>query len=207
MIVVGAHGHAKEIAGILHECGMDEVYFFDDVSEQVPDKLFGQFKILRTEKEVRAQFKINPRFALGLGRPANRKKMTEKFEFWGGQLSSVISPSADIGSFDVLLDEGLNIMTGAVLTQSISVGRGALINTHCSVHHDVRVGAYCELAPGCRILGHVILGSLVSVGSGAIILPRLKIGDGAVIGAGAVVTKDIPEGVTVMGVPATIRKA
>jgi acetyltransferase-like isoleucine patch superfamily enzyme len=56
-------------------------------------------------------------------------------------------------------------------------------------------------------LGHVILGSLVSVGSGAIILPRLKIGDGAVIGAGAVVTKDVPEGVTVMGVPATIRKA
>lgn len=41
-----------------------------------------------------------------------------------------------------------------------------------------------------------------SVGSGAVILPGLTIGKGAMIGAGAVVTVDVPDGETWVGVPA-----
>lgn len=41
-----------------------------------------------------------------------------------------------------------------------------------------------------------------SIGAGAVILPGVTIGRHAVIGAGAVVTKDVPDGETWMGVPA-----
>lgn len=41
-----------------------------------------------------------------------------------------------------------------------------------------------------------------SIGSGAVILCGITIGPGALIGAGAVVTKDVPAGATVAGVPA-----
>lgn len=41
-----------------------------------------------------------------------------------------------------------------------------------------------------------------SIGAGAVILPGLTIGENAVVGAGAVVTKDVPDGVTVVGNPA-----
>jgi UDP-2-acetamido-3-amino-2,3-dideoxy-glucuronate N-acetyltransferase len=41
-----------------------------------------------------------------------------------------------------------------------------------------------------------------SIGSGATILPGITIGEGATIGAGSVVTKDVPEKVTVVGNPA-----
>jgi len=41
-----------------------------------------------------------------------------------------------------------------------------------------------------------------SIGSGVTILPGITIGEGAMIGAGSVVTKDVPEGVTVVGNPA-----
>jgi UDP-2-acetamido-3-amino-2,3-dideoxy-glucuronate N-acetyltransferase len=41
-----------------------------------------------------------------------------------------------------------------------------------------------------------------SLGSGAVILGGVTVGAGAVIGAGAVVTKDVPAGATVAGVPA-----
>src|SRR5262249_27173237 len=41
-----------------------------------------------------------------------------------------------------------------------------------------------------------------SIGSGAVILCGVTIGEGALIGAGAVVTRDVPDGAVVAGVPA-----
>ena len=48
----------------------------------------------------------------------------------------------------------------------------------------------------------VSIGADVWSGGGAIILPGVTIGEGALIGAGAVVTRNVPEGVTVVGNPA-----
>ncbi|HEY4349210.1 MAG TPA: acyltransferase [Gaiellaceae bacterium] len=44
-----------------------------------------------------------------------------------------------------------------------------------------------------------------SIGSGAVVLGRVTIGTGALVGAGAVVTKDVPPGAVVTGVPARVR--
>jgi acetyltransferase-like isoleucine patch superfamily enzyme len=46
----------------------------------------------------------------------------------------------------------------------------------------------------------------VSIGSGSVILPGVTIGANAVIGAGSVVTRDVPPGAVVMGVPARERR-
>ena len=45
----------------------------------------------------------------------------------------------------------------------------------------------------------------VSIGAGAVILPGVRIGRGAMIGAGAVITKDVPEGSVVVGNPARVK--
>ena len=45
------------------------------------------------------------------------------------------------------------------------------------------------------------------MGTGAQVLQYLRVGEGATVGAGALVTRDVPDGATVMGVPARSRKA
>ena len=51
----------------------------------------------------------------------------------------------------------------------------------------------------------VVVERRASIGSGAVILGGVRIGEGALVGAGAVVTRDVPAGAVVAGVPARVR--
>ena len=52
--------------------------------------------------------------------------------------------------------------------------------------------------------GKVVIEDDVWIGSNAIILKGVHVGFGSVIGAGAIVTKDVPEGSIVAGSPARV---
>ena len=59
----------------------------------------------------------------------------------------------------------------------------------------------------CRhVVGRIRVCRGAFVGVGSIILPGVTVGEGAVVAAGSVVTKSIPPGATVAGVPAKIIK-
>jgi maltose O-acetyltransferase len=88
----------------------------------------------------------------------------------------------------------------------ITIGNDCLIASHASINsvtHDTNAILYRDTV----IEKEVIIGNNVWIGSHAVILPGIKIGDNAIVGAGAVVTKDVPPGATVAGVPAKIIKS
>lgn len=82
------------------------------------------------------------------------------------------------------------------------VGDRSFLMAGCHVGHDALIGVGCEIAPKAVIGGFAVLEDYVRVGIGAMILPRKTIGRGARIGAGAIVTKDVPDGEVWVGNPA-----
>ena len=86
----------------------------------------------------------------------------------------------------------------------IVIGDGSLVG-HCvviaTINHDPN-----PARRGDEYLKPVTIGKNVWIGSHATILPGVTIGDGAIVAAGAVVTKDVPVGAAVGGVPARVIK-
>lgn len=209
MLIIGAKGFAKEILEVLHQLKRTKnIVFYDDVNLDIEDSLYNKFPILKSEFEVTEYFKTNDRdFTVGIGNPLQRETLYKKFTNLGGKLTSVVSPHAYVGYFDNTIGEGCNIMTGAILTSSILIGKGVLINLSCTIGHDCKVGDFVELSPGVKISGNCTIGNLTSIGTNATILPRINIGSNVIIGAGAVVTKDIPDNSVAVGIPAKIISA
>jgi acetyltransferase-like isoleucine patch superfamily enzyme len=80
-------------------------------------------------------------------------------------------------------------------------------NVHISqevlfVTHDGGTLAIRHLVPSVELTAPISVGSNVYIGARAIILPGVTIGSDCIVGAGTVVTRDIPNGTVVAGVPA-----
>ncbi len=208
MLVIGAKGFAKEVLEILHQNGQTEnLCFYDDVNDDMPEKLFGEFLVLRTIEEGKTYFtQTSNQFVLGIGNPFLRKKLCEKFESIGGNLSSVISKNAEIGSFGILISAGCNILSGVKISNDVIIGKGTMVYYNSVITHDVKIGEFCEISPSTSILGRADIGNFVSIGAGSVIFPDVVIGSNSVIAAGAVVRNNVPANVMVAGIPAVVKK-
>lgn len=108
---------------------------------------------------------------------------------------SWVSPEATIAAGSVVL-------AGAVVNPEARIEENAVINTCAAVDHDCVVERSAHVGPGARLAGGVRVGRGSLVGLGASVGPGVRIGTGAVVGAGSVVLRDVPDGLTVVGVPA-----
>lgn len=102
---------------------------------------------------------------------------------------------------------GSILCPNSMVTSNASIGQFFHANIYSYVAHDCVIGDFVTFAPGVRCNGHVEIGDFAYVGTNAIIREGsrdrpIRIGECAVIGMGAVVTKDVPSGVTVVGNPA-----
>lgn len=144
--------------------------------------------------------------------------------------NAVIYYNVKIGN-NTLIGDGASIREQCSIGLFNIIGRYVTINYNTTIGNNVKVMDHTWLA-GNMIVGNNVFisgGVLTSndnamglnsyyedfiqgpyieenvkIGIGAKILPKVRMGKNSVIGAGSVVTKNVPEGAVVMGVPARI---
>jgi UDP-3-O-[3-hydroxymyristoyl] glucosamine N-acyltransferase len=82
------------------------------------------------------------------------------------------------------------------------IGRGTRIDNLVQVAHNVQVGENCLLAGQAGVSGSTRLGRGVLMAGQSGIVGHVALGDGARVAAKTAVTKDVPAGATVAGIPA-----
>jgi sugar O-acyltransferase (sialic acid O-acetyltransferase NeuD family) len=188
--VLGAGGQARETADLIRAAGADRAGRALQFAGLVDDD--GESELVNREGAL----------VLGVGTPDLRDRLYVRFADSSRFVFPVlVHPGADVGD-SCALAEGVVITSGCVITVDVRLGSGTLVNPRSGIGHDTVVGQCCVLNHGVNVSGAVTVGDRVLLGSGSTVLQGLTIGDDAVVGAGAVVVRDVPPGVTVVGVPA-----
>ena len=130
------------------------------------------------------------------------------------------------------IEKGMSIGNGTLISVlpkgNLVVGEDVGIGSNCQVvcHNRIVIGDNTILGPNVMIFDHnhkynleagvkhrafdvgeITIGKSCWLGAGCIILKDVHIGDYSIIAAGSVVTKDVPSGAVVAGIPAKIIKS
>lgn len=143
---------------------------------------------------------------LAIGDGSIRSRLEDKCESAGVPFIDVQAQNCTVLD-ESSIAEGLILCGFATITSNATIGRHFHGNIYSYVAHDCVIGDFVTFAPGVMCNGNVHVEDLAYIGTGAVLRQGkpgkpLIVGAGAIVGMGAVVTRDVPPGVTVVGNPA-----
>lgn len=205
VVVLGAGGHAKVLIAALRRLGA-EIVGATDADPKRKGTMVADVPVLGDDSTLSAHAPDGVLLVNGLGTTKStdaRRGLYERFAERGYRFAAVLDPLAVIAG-EVEIGAGAQVLAGAVIQPGVRLGDNAIVNTRAVVDHDCRIGAHVHVAPGATLSGGVRVGVGAHIGTGASVIHETRIGAGAVVGAGAAVVADVPDGATVVGVPARV---
>ena len=108
--------------------------------------------------------------------------------------SVILGKDTKIGAFnnideDVVIGAGNNIQPMCTISEGTRIGNGNFIGPDCHFYNDKYVNS--TITPPT-------IGNYTRLGGSIVILPGVHIGDNCFICAGAMITKDVPDGTQIL---------
>lgn len=202
--IIGTSGFAAEVTDYINDNAEYEIKGYFDVSKDSYEKYNFSAPFLGSENDYKFSPDSNIVIAIADSKIRNhiyQNLKAKKLNFPNIIYKNCfISPSLSLGESSILCPF-------VTITSNVRIAKNFHANIYSYIAHDCRIGENVTFAPSVKCNGNVHIEDNVYIGTGAIIhqgKPNrpLVIGKNATIAAGAVVTKSVPEGMTVFGNPA-----
>lgn len=198
LAIFGAGGHGQVIADAALTNGWEDIVFFDDAWPGLKEA--GQWPVVGAFSSATGDAARFEGAIVGIGDNTARLAKMEELAA-SASFVTVVHPAAWVSSSSRIAPASA-IFAGAVVNPFAQLGRACIINTCASVDHHCVLADGVHVSPGAHLGGGVTIGKGSWIGIGAAVRDGVTIGAGVVVGAGAAVVSDVPDGVTVVGVPA-----
>lgn len=198
--ILGSGGFAKEVFVLLKDIDLYNVRAFVDLDEGLVK--VGEISIPVITEEVFFNMNLSDstNIALGTGDPNLNARLIAKFKRFS--FPNLIHPNTTIDKDSVVFGKGNIITSGVIMTTCINIGDFNIFNLNVTVGHDVIISDFNVLNPSVNVSGGVNIGSCNLIGVSSCILQYCQVGDSCTVGASALVTKNVENGNTVVGIPA-----
>ncbi len=206
LIIVGAGGFGREVLQYAQDChraerGPQPVGFLDDAAGalngyRVSVPLLGDLSMVAGL--------LDHVFVVGVGDPWQRRDLARQITAAGGQLHSVVHPSAYVTD-TAGIGVGCVLAPFTFLAVDSVIQDNVAVNAYACVGHDCVVGTHSVMSPYSTLNGYAELGSTCLLGTHASVASQVRVGRNSKVASGSVVLSDVPPGSLVIGTPGVAR--
>ena len=209
----------KILLGFVTKIGISHIslwqtFYYNFISSKVKKVGRLNFVSLRNSKiqfDKNSQILLRAKIMIGIKQVKSSKLETRILIEENAKIEVNGNFSMYAGGYIRIIKNGHLVLNGGFINEgveitcasSITIGKGA------TIARDVVIRDYdghtIEL-PDYKISKPIVIGCNVWIGNRAMILKGVTIGDGAIVAAGSIVTKDVPSGAIVAGIPAKVVK-
>jgi acetyltransferase EpsM len=202
IFVFGSGAQGRVVKDILDYNGVLDVYFIDENSSMVGQRINGSEVV---SFEMATSMAKHLKISLAVGNPYTRRKIVDTYKDYEIDWINVIHKNAFIAN-SANLGIGNTICTNSIINSNAEVGNFCLINNGAIIEHDTVLKDYCSISPKAVVGGRCVINENVFIASNATIMARTNIGKDAIVGMGSIVTKDIYDNQLAFGAPAVMKR-
>jgi len=191
LAVIGTGGFAREITCNLEKNSFDYFAHYDYIKK---------FNLLNTrpiENLDTNKYKV----LIAIGDPNIRKKIVNELPENTEYFTYIDKRAIILDKNTISIGKGCIITAGSILTTNINIGNFNHLNLNTTIGHDTNIGNFNTTTPGVHISGEINIGNNCYFGCGSSIKNKINICNDVIIGMNGVVTKNINESGTYVGIP------